>query len=335
MRADRLLSILMLLQSQGKMSAPQLAKELEVSVRSIYRDIESLSAAGVPIYVERGVNGGCALLEGYRSNLTGLTRNEMKALFMLGIPDSLVKLGVSQDIKSALRKLAVSISDNQLQYEQTVQKHIYIDWTSQYSNSEPIPCLQKILQAISTNRELHISYTEMIGPLLTQFERTINPYGLVAKNNEWYLICTDIRRMHVYRMSRILTVENTGKFFGYPENFDLKAFWESWYSEEFDRLPSYLVVVGISPNLAKMVSRGYEERLFDAISRDKTIETDGSIKTTLVFENLVDARDYILRFGKALEVIEPEHLRLSVIDHAKQTLSLYESSSSFGVPIKS
>ena len=113
MRADRLLSILMLLQSRGTITAQQLANELEVSVRTIYRDIDALSAAGVPVYAERGLGGGCALVEGYRTSLTGLTRDEVKALFMLSVPASLDELGVSPDLRTAMRKLAAALPQTQ------------------------------------------------------------------------------------------------------------------------------------------------------------------------------------------------------------------------------
>lgn len=129
MRADRLLSILMLLQSRGKITAPELARELEVSVRTIYRDIEALSTAGVPVYAERGPGGGCVLVDGYRTSLTGLTRDEVKALFMLSVPASLDELGVSQELRAALRKLAASLPTAQRQDEEIVRQRIYLDWT--------------------------------------------------------------------------------------------------------------------------------------------------------------------------------------------------------------
>ena len=109
MRADRLLSILLLLQARGRITAQQLAEEHEVSVRTIYRDIDALSTAGVPVYAERGPGGGCALVEGYRTSLTGLTKDEVRALFMLGIPASLDELGLSQELRTALRKLAAAL----------------------------------------------------------------------------------------------------------------------------------------------------------------------------------------------------------------------------------
>ena len=144
MRADRLLSILMILQARGKTAAQQLAEELEVSVRTIYRDIDSLSAAGVPIYAERGPGGGCVLIEGYRTNLTGLTQDEVKALFMLSVPASLDRLGVSQDLRSALRKLGAALPTIYRSDEEKVRRRIYLDWSTRSQDEESTPCLQPI-----------------------------------------------------------------------------------------------------------------------------------------------------------------------------------------------
>ena len=323
MRADRLLSILMLLQGRGKMSAPQLAKELEVSVRSIYRDIDALSAAGVPVHVERGVNGGCTLLEGYRNNLTGLTREEVKALFILGIPASLDELGISREVRSALRKIMASLPAVQHQEEETIRQRIYVDWSDFPGNNDPKPCLLKIYQVILDYYELHLTYTEMIGPLVEQFERTVNPYGLVTKGGEWYLVCAGDGRTHVYRVSRILKAETTGNHFEYPPDFNITTVWKAWWSEQQACLPVYTTKVLISPYLTRYVSRGYEERLYEAMSRGKTVENDGSVITNLIFETFREARTYILGLGNAIEVLEPEPLRLSVIDHARQVLTLY------------
>jgi len=285
--------------------------------------MDALSAAGVPVYVERGVNGGCSLLEGYRSNLTGLTREEVKALFMLGIPASLDELGVSQEVRAALRKLTASLPADRHQSEQTVLQRVYVDWSDWSASNDPKPCLQEIYQATRDDRELHLAYTEMIGPLEEQFERSVNPYGLVAKGSEWYLVCADDERTYVYRVSRVLKAETTGTRFERPIDFDLLAFWKSWYAEQGTRLPSYPILVRIAAGLARLVNRGYEVRLFEAIGRGKTVDSDGSVRTYLVFETFKDARSYVLSFGSALEVLEPAPLRQSVADFARQTLSLY------------
>ena len=140
MRADRLLSMLMLLQTRGRMTARDLAEELEVTQRTIYRDLNALSAAGVPIFAERGPGGGISLIERYRSDLTGLNQDEIRALFMLGMPPALAELGLDQDLKAALLKLAASLPADSLGDEQRVRQRIHIDlfpWQSQSVNAPP------------------------------------------------------------------------------------------------------------------------------------------------------------------------------------------------------
>ena len=148
MRADRLLSILLLLQARGRMTAHQLAQELEVSVRTIYRDIDALSTAGVPVYAERGPGGGCELIDSYRTSLTGLNKDEVHALFMLSIPAPLDELGVSQELKTALRKLAAALPAARRQDEERVRQRITLDWTGWNQPADPVPHLQTIQQAV-------------------------------------------------------------------------------------------------------------------------------------------------------------------------------------------
>ena len=142
MRADRLLSLLMLLQARGRMTAQELAAELEVSERTIYRDINALSASGVPVYAESGPGGGCALLDSYRTNLTGLTADEARALFMLNIPAALDQLGVTQELKAALLKLSAALPEARRRDEERIRQRIHLDSTWWFQAEEPLPHLQ-------------------------------------------------------------------------------------------------------------------------------------------------------------------------------------------------
>ena len=148
MRADRLLSILLLLQTHGRMPAGKLAKELEVSERTIYRDIDALNTAGIPVYGEPGPDGGYSLLDNYRTRLTGLTDKEIRALFMLGIPDPLMKLGVGQEIKTALLKLAAALPEEHLQTEKYIRQRFYLDSTWWQQGDEVVPQLRTVHQAV-------------------------------------------------------------------------------------------------------------------------------------------------------------------------------------------
>ncbi len=149
MRADRLISILMLLQSRGRMTARELAEELEVSERTIYRDVEALSGSGVPMYAEHGPGGGLALLDSYRTNLTGLNEDELRALFMMfSGPGALDKLGVHQDLKSALLKLSAALPGASRTDEEEVRNRFYLDWSWWFHHQEPVPHLAALQQAL-------------------------------------------------------------------------------------------------------------------------------------------------------------------------------------------
>jgi predicted DNA-binding transcriptional regulator YafY len=324
LRADRLLSILMLLQSRGKLSATKLADELEVSVRTIHRDIEALSSAGVPVYVERGISGGCSLLGDYRSNLTGLTRDEVYALFMLGVPASLAELGVSNEIKTAFRKFIASLPLIRRDDVQMVRQRIYLDGADWTITKGMASHLQAIKQALWENTRIKIIYTGILGAMINElFVRTVEPLGLVYKAGEWYLVCAANDAFHVFRISHVLEVEILNEPFIRPLGFDLVTFWQNWCTEQEACRSSYAVIVRISPVLAGASQWILGERLRHAIDETGQLETQGFVRARLDFESFNEARNYVLGFGVAMEVLEPEALRLSVIDYAKQIVTLY------------
>jgi len=321
MRADRLLSILMLLQVRGRVTAEQLAEELEVSVRTIYRDIDALSTTGVPVYAERGPGGGCALVEGYRTSLTGLTEDEVKALFMLSVPASLDELGVSQELRAALRKLAAALPEPRRQDEAQVRQRIYLDWAD-WPQPEPAPHLQTIQQAVWEDRKLSITY-RWIAPHIQQFERLVDPYGLVAKAGTWHLVCADDNRIRVHRVSGLIDVRLEDAHFKRPADFDLATFWQAWCKGREESRPSYPVIARVSPGLAQLLPLYFGDRIRAQIANAEPPDSEGWITLTLPFERIETARERILGFGRAVEVIEPAPLRLSVVDFARQILEFY------------
>jgi predicted DNA-binding transcriptional regulator YafY len=314
----------MLLQSRGRIPAEKLAEELEVSVRTDYRDIEALSAAGVPVYAERGPGGGCALVEGYRTTLTGLTQNEVKALFMLSVPESLDKLGISEELRNALRKLAAALPENQRVDDEVLYRRIYLDWLGWSKQEKPTPHLQTIHRAVREDKKMRVTYTEFIaGGAVGKFQRTVDPYGLVAKGGDWYLVCMDTSRFHVYRVSSILEAGITGEQFTRPRGFNLAAFWKEWCAEQEQERTIYSVKARIAPDLAALMLVYYGERFRDAVRQAGPPDAKGWLTTTLQFDSFWDARQTILNMGNAIEVLEPEPLRLSVIDFAAQITDFY------------
>ena len=323
MRADRLLSLLLFLQNRGRMTAQELAQELEVSVRTIYRDIDALSAAGVPIYAQRGPGGGCALIDGYRTNLTGLTEDEARALFMLSIPDSVAELGMSRELKAALLKLSASLSAERRQDEAWVRQRIHLDWSWWFKSGEPVPHLQTIQQAVWEDRKLCLTYRLQYGSYVKQFERVVDPYGLVAKAGIWYLVCAADSRIRVYRVSRLTDARITDEPFERPADFDLAAYWSESRAEYERARTRYPVTVRVSPALVAELPQHFGDGIRDKIAEAAPPNAKGWITLTLPFETLNAARERILGFGRAIEVLEPQALRRSILDFASQIVGLY------------
>jgi predicted DNA-binding transcriptional regulator YafY len=237
MRADRLLSLLMLLQTHGRMTARALATELEVTERTIYRDLTALSSAGVPVYAERGPGGGVGLVEEYRTTLTGLTPNEARALFMISVPTPLTQLGVGQELKAALLKLSASMPDSRRAEEGRARQRILLDSAWWFQSGESVPCLQTVQQALWQDRALRLQVRWDF--FNTQFEQEAEPYGLVAKASVWYLVYGRGGNTQVTRLSQVIEAEILPATFVRPVGFDLTAFWEKW-SMEYENQAPYL-----------------------------------------------------------------------------------------------
>jgi predicted DNA-binding transcriptional regulator YafY len=323
MRADRLLSILMLLQARGRMTAQELAAELEVSERTIYRDMDALSVAGVPVYAERGPGGGCSLLDSYRTTLTGLTTEEVRALFMLSIPAALADLGVDQELKAALLKLAAALPVSRRTDEALVRQRIHLDSVGWTETREPAPHLHTLRQAIWQDCKLTITYRL---PFQTEVRWVVEPYGLVAKGTSWHLVCARNGSWRVYQVSRVLDACLCEEGFERLPDFDLAAFWESWCHEIEENRSLYPVLVRVAPDFIPWLPYYFGEPIREEIARARSgsPEDEGGIVVTLPFETLEDARARILGFGRAVEVLEPTALRKSLADYANQIARLYE-----------
>lgn len=322
MRADRLLSILMLLQTRGCMTAQQLAAALEVSQRTIYRDMDALSAAGVPVYAERGPGGGCRLLDRYRTTLTGLTQAEVRALFMLSIPAALADLGLDQELKAALLKLAAALPVSRRADEVLVRQRIHLDSVGWTETREPAPHLHTLQQAVWQDRRLAISYRL---PFQAEARWLVEPYGLVAKGTSWHLVCGRNRSWRVYQVSRVLDARLSEETFERLAGFDLASFWKNWCDEIEENRPFYPATVRVAPEFIPWLPYYFGESIREEIARGQSGSPDGEteIIVTLPFETLEDARARLLGFGRAVEVLEPEALRKSLADYAHQIARLY------------
>jgi predicted DNA-binding transcriptional regulator YafY len=323
MRADRLLSILMMLQAHGRMTARALSIELEVSERTIYRDIEALSFSGVPVFTERGPGGGVALVDSYRTNLTGLTEDEVRALFMLTIPAPLAELGISQEFKAAMRKLSAALPENRRVEEERARQRIYLD-AAWWNMKEKIPpYLHTVHQAVWQNCRLRIVYWPEIGPFNMQVEHLIDPYGLVAKASVWYLVAMKEGRPRVFRVSRILETQTTGEHFERLPGFDLETCWKAQCDQIEENRSSYPVRLRVAPDLLPYLLNYLGERSRGITSQSEP-DTEGWVTVVMSFEFDWEARTFVLGWGRAVEVLEPAILRLSVIDYAAQIIGFYQ-----------
>jgi predicted DNA-binding transcriptional regulator YafY len=326
MRGDRLVGLLMLLQARGRMTAQALAAELEVSERTIYRDIDALSLAGVPIYGAPGPDGGYALLDAYRSTLTGLSEPETRALLMLSAPGPLGDLGLGQDLRRALSKLAAALPDARRVEEERARRRFHLDFAWwEHDDAATVPHLRTVHQAVLEDRRLHIVYAGLSAPALA---RRVEPYGLVAKAGDWYLVYAVEGRVRVRRVATLLDAQLSDQTFTHPPDFDLVAFWAEWRRARAADRRGYWVTLAVAPAalewLRARLGRG-AVLLPDDDQAEHPVDECGRFILEVAFASLEDARDRLLGFGRGVEVLAPLALRCSVADFGRQIAALYDA----------
>ena len=304
MRADRLLALMMLLQREGQLTAEELSRELAVSPRTIYRDVDVLSGAGVPIYANGGPGGGYALLDSYRTTLTGLNEAEVKALFMLTIPGPLADLGLNRELQASILKLTSALPTPQQAQAQFARQRLHVDPRRWFSQGGTTPWLGILQEAIWQDRRVR---------LLTQRsdvswrERIIEPYSLVSKANHWYLVGQTEAGMRVFRVSRLENVSLLVETFDRPVNFNLLTFWDEWVADFENNRPRFPVTLRlraqILPTLEAMLGPG--EPL------DEKNEP-GWLQCQFQFEGESEAQYILPGFGADVEVLAPKSLRVAL-----------------------
>ncbi len=294
MRADRLLSLMMLLQTRGRMTADDLAEELEVSVRTIYRDVTALSAAGVPVFCERGPGGGVGLIEEYRTSLTGLSAEETQALFMMDVPAPLAQLGMGQEFKQALLKLSAALPDSRRTDEARSRQRIHLDSTWWYQSGKPLPCLGTIHEALWQERRLRLKVRQEF--FNTEFEQEAEPYGLVAKANVWHLVYGRGGSVHVLRIAEVVEAVMLEGTFARPADFDLADFWGKWCAE-YESRPQFMARVRVSPQALERIQFYLDERALPYIDGAGKRDEDGWTTLDLPFEILFRRPDAIAGNG--------------------------------------
>lgn len=318
MRADRLLSILLLLQVHRRQTARELARRLEVSERTIHRDMEALSAAGFPVFAERGTGGGWMLVEGYKTNLTGLNKDEIQALFLTKPLRVLADLGLDKALDAAMLKLSAALPSAHRDNAEHARQRIHIDLTGWNRSDEHVRLLPVLQQAVWQERKVKFTYGR--GGGCDPVERLADPLGLVAKGSVWYLVAVVDGDTRSYRVSRVVDAELIDEPCVRPKGFDLAEFWDQSTVSFKAQFPRYQATVRAHPDVFPRMS--FAGR-FARIEHADPPDPDGWLRVAMRFDVEEMAIEYALSFGSKMEVLEPESLREKVISAAKSVLAFY------------
>ncbi|MDT7682153.1 MAG: hypothetical protein QOG57_2463 [Pseudonocardiales bacterium] len=324
MRASRLLSLLLLLQNRGRMTAPALAAELEVSVRTVYRDVESLGAAGVPIYADRGPAGGYQLLDGYRTRLTGLTSDEADSLFLAGVPGPAAELGLGGALAAAQLKLTAALPAELRDRASRVGERFHLDAPGWFRDAEDTPFLSDLATALWRDQRIAVRYRRWGHD---EVDRLLDPLGLVLKAGVWYLVAggpTGAPR--TYRVSRVLSLRTSPGRTHRPPDFSLAEFWRTRSAELRAALWRAEATVRLSPRGLELVPvlLGQLEARAVAESAGEPAG-DGWVTATLPIESTTHAESVLLRLGADVEVLAPPELRERLAAVARALVARYDN----------
>jgi predicted DNA-binding transcriptional regulator YafY len=332
MRASRLLSLLMLLQTRGRMTATDLAGELDVSVRTIYRDVESLGAAGVPVYADRGPAGGYRLLDGYRTRLTGLTGDEAGSLFLVGAPGPAGELGLGTVLAAAELKLLAALPPELRSRAARIRERFHLDAPSWFRTADHTPHLAAVAEAVWNQRRVELRYRRWKSP--REVTRTVDPLGVVLKAGLWYLVArTDSTRtdgagadgdLRTYRVSHILALATLPEQFDRPDGFDLAAYWQEWARGFESSVFRAEAVVRLTPTILDKVAVLLGPVVDRAVRASAGApDADGWIRAVVPIESVRHAHRELLRLGGEVQVLDPPELRDMMADTARRLAALY------------
>ena len=320
MRADRLLSILILLQNRGMMTARALAQELEVSERTIYRDMDALSSARFPIYADKGKGGGYSLLPDYDLNLKGFNARDIQALAALNIPGSMDEIGLGSGLRTALQKLLSALDADPEKDQNWMRMRFLMHTPARYPTHRRLTNLPLIQKAVWEDQQIscRLRYPIHFGlsdPII------LSPYTLVTSDQRWYVIAARKNFTRVYPLEILIEIELVNKHFKRPDGYDPYKFWHVWQTVESQQQNNFEVVARITedmtPWLPILASWQYDR------IKNSEWELPGWNLVRIYFDNLNQARTQILGMGNAVEVIQPEALRKSIKDYAKIIDNLY------------
>lgn len=323
MRASRLLSIMLTLSVRDQVAAAELAAELEVSVRTIYRDVEALSAAGVPVYATRGRAGGVRLLPGFRTRLTGLTADDADAMLLSGLPGAAAELGLGGVLAATQLKLLAALPPQLRERAQRSRDRFHLDAPGWLRDGETPPCLAEIADAAWAQRVVDVRYEKADRSVV---DRVLQPLGLVLKAGSWYLVANAVGSdagPRTYRVIRVQAAAAREQTFDRPAGFDLAGFWTHYQRDYEQRVYRESAQIRLSPRgreLLFLLGTAPARR-----ARAGLGEPDGDdwATTTLPIESHQHALHALLQLGEHVEVLGPPQLRELVATAARRTAERY------------
>jgi predicted DNA-binding transcriptional regulator YafY len=328
-RASRLVSLLLLLQTRGRMTAQELADALEVSVRTVYRDVESLGAAGVPVYADRGPAGGYRLLEGYRTRLTGLTAPEAEALFLAGMPGPAAELGLGPVMAAAELKLLAALPDELADRSGRVRQRFHLDAPGWFRQPESTPHLATLARAVWEDRLVEMRYLRWRAP--REVTRVVAPLGVVLKAGRWYLVARCGEQLRTYRVGAVLDLAVRDERYVRPPDFDLAGYWREWtarYERDVYRGQARVRMTVAALEFTQYVFPPEMSRAARAAAGEP--DEHGWLETTVPIESVKHAHTELLKLGAEVEVLAPAELRERLTATAHALARLYPTETAAG-----
>jgi len=319
MRASRLLSIQMMLETRGPMSATALARALEVSVRTLHRDIDQLSAAGVPVYAERGRAGGFRLMDGWTTRLTGLTPSEAQAVFLSGLAGPAADLGLAAPMQGAQLKLLTALPAPWRAEAQKVQARFHLDPVDWYREADAVPHLAAVAQALWAERQLRLRYESWE----RNVERIVHPLGLVLKAGAWYLVASAGKEPRTYRVSNIHGAEVLDARVQRPRQFDLARHWAKSVARFETELYQGHAEILATPTGLKLLRYQNAAVARAVAAAPKPRRKDGRVALRVPVESMDQATAQLIRLAPEVEVTGPAPLYKALLARLRRVAALY------------
>ncbi|MEN3612965.1 WYL domain-containing protein [Plantactinospora sp. ZYX-F-223] len=322
MRASRLVSLLLLLQARGRMTAQELSTALEVSVRTVYRDVESLGAAGVPVYADRGPAGGYRLLDGYRTRLTGLTTDEAEALFLAGMPGPATELGLGTVLAGAELKLLAALPAELGGRAARARDRFHLDAPGWFRDAEPTPHLAALADAVWRERMVEIRYRRWRAP--REVTRRLAPLGVVLKAGRWYLVARAGEEPRAYRIGSVLELTVLDESFTRPDDFDLAGFWHAWSRRYEESVYQATATVRLTEAALERMPFIFPPAMSRAArAAAGPVDNAGWRYTAVPMESVRHGHVELLKLGADVEVLAPAELRAAFVATARAMAGRY------------